>query len=303
MNWKNKFVMVTGGDGMIGQELVKQLEKEEANVIVVDVKRGKGHDLREYSNCLSWLESIRPEFIFHLAGIKGNIWKTQNEPVDFMGPMLQFNTNMIIAAQECGIKNFLYTSSIAVEQLETDAYPGWAKLTGEKLIEAMKIQYPIKYAISGHLDEPNYKPTSWEGTKWVIVRPANVYGRFDDYKNPEKRGMVISSLIHKALNNDYLEVWGDGNDIRDFINSKDVARGMILAMEQMPQSPVNLCSGEEVLIKDLALIIAKATGRNIRFDESKPKGAIRRVMKINWDFKPMIGLDEGIRDCVAYARN
>ena len=127
MIWKDKNVLVTGGMGMIGQELTEKLMVLGACVTVMDIKLGEEHDCREYSNCARFIEHYRPDFIFHLAGIKGNIWRTQNEPVDFMGPMLQFDTNMILAAQMYGVKKFLYTSSIAVENPESDKYPAWAK--------------------------------------------------------------------------------------------------------------------------------------------------------------------------------
>ena len=294
MNWKDKKVLVTGGDGMIGRELVEQLKILGAKVNIMDIKRDElppfipkishaHNDCRQYDDCIDRIQSFKPEFIFHLCGIKGNIWRNQHEPVDFMGNMLRFDTNMILAARECGVSNFLYTSSIAVENFETDMYPAWAKTTAEKLIEAVRIQYPAD-------------------TQYCIVRPANVYGRFDDYKHPELRGMVVSSLISKAIKNDVLEVWGDGSDIRDFINARDVAHGMIKAMEEMPQIPVNLCSGQEVTIKELAETIAKETDKIIIWDESKPKAAPRRVMKCNWDFTPQVSLQEGIKECVQYAK-
>lgn len=283
MEWFGKRVMVTGGDGMIGQELVEILLTKGAEVHVMDIKRGNIYDCRDFSNCISNINFFKPEYIFHLCGVKGNVWKTQHEPASFIAEMLRFDTNMIVAAQECKVSHFLYTSSIAVENMETDMYPAWAKMTGEKLIEAMMIQY--------------------NDTEWVRVRPANVYGRFDDYKTPEKRGMVISSLISKALKpGNTFDVWGDGSDIRDFINAKDVARGMIQAMEEGPPFPVNLCSGQEVTIRELATLIAERTGKDIFFDESKPRGAPRRVMKINWNFEPKITLAEGIKECVEYAR-
>jgi len=216
VDWKNKKVLVTGGKGMIGKELVEQLDQLGANVLIADLPRA---DMAVYSHCLQ--ACVNQEIVFHLVGVKGSPKMTKEKPADFMLPMLQCDTNMIRAAYECGVKQFLYTSSIAVLNPQTDVYPAWAKQTAEKLIEAMRIQYT-------------------KGTQYCIVRPANVYGRFDNFDNPN--AMVVTSLIKKALENKEFEVWGDGSEERDVVNAKDVARGMIMAIEHMPQDPVNLCS-------------------------------------------------------------
>lgn len=281
MEWKNKQILVTGSEGLIGKELTKQLRILGARVNRADFKLG--HDLRNRRQCDACLEGI--EYVFHLAGVKGNPKKTKERPVDFMGPMLQFDTNMIIKSQEKGVKGFLYTSSIAVENPETDFYPAWAKSTAEKLIEAMRIQYP-------------------EGTKYCIVRPANVYGRFDNFDNPD--AMVVTSFINKMIKDKKLVLDRKGaGQIRDIINAKDVARGMIQAIEGIDayqEYPVNLCSGKGVKIKDLAKTIADEL-KNIELeyqDLNLTLGPDKKVMKINWDFKPEISLEEGIKEVIKW---
>ncbi|MCH7534190.1 MAG: NAD(P)-dependent oxidoreductase [Bacteroidetes bacterium] len=286
MNWKNKKVLVTGSEGMIGKELTEQLSKlsDSINVYYIDkVGEYNNTDLTYKNICEAILSQTKPDYVFHLAGIKGNPKMTNERPVDFMGPMLQFDTNMIIAAQETGVKRFLYTSSIAVEHPESDKYPAWAKQTGETLIEAMRIQYP-------------------KGTKYTIVRPSNVYGRYDNFDNPN--AMVITSLISKVKRRAALELWGDGGQIRDFINSKDVARGMIKAMEDMPDRPVNLCSGKGISIKQVVEIISKETRKPIKHINTQGKimGQDRRVMMINWDFKPEIDIAKGIKEVIEWIK-
>jgi len=263
MNWKNKRVLVTGSEGMIGKELVillKELFPVNGNCELHQLDVKFGTDLRNYETCLEACKD--KDYVFHLAGVKGSPKMTKERPVDFMGPMLQFDTNMILAAQKYGVKKFLYTSSIAVENPESDKYPAWAKQTAETLIEAMRIQYPVKYAMGAHLNDTDEeiaereRSGDWIGTKYVIVRPANVYGRFDNFER--KDNMVITSLIKKAIDDKKLVMDKKGSEqIRDFINSKDVAKGMIQAMEQMPDKPVNLCSGEGWTIKLIAEIISK----------------------------------------------
>lgn len=285
VNWKNKRVLVTGAAGMIGKELCILLKDKGVILYETDLKGNYGgYDLTNLNTCMSLCLAI--DYVFHLAGIKGSPRMTKERPVDFMRPMLQFDTNMIHAAQACNVKRFLYTSSIAVLNPESDKYPAWAKRTGELLCEAMHIQYP-------------------QGTKYCIVRPANVYGRFDNFDN--QNAMVITSLIRKFINDDEIHVWGDGTEERDFINAKDVARGMITTMEQIPEEPINLCSGDVSTIKEAveAIQMALESKKRIVYEKSKATGDKRRVMpktKLK-GFKARISLIDGIEEVATYARD
>ena len=280
MIWKGKKVLVSGSEGMIGKELVIQLTELGAKVILFDIKTGA--DIRDINMINEYLYDYKPEYVFHLFGIKGNPRMTNERPVDFMGPMLQGDTNMILTAQKHEVKRFLYTSSIAVENPETDKYPAWAKQTAETLIEAMRIQYP-------------------QGTKYTIVRPANVYGRYDNFDNPN--AMVVTSLISKALKDNKLTIDTRGiAQVRDFINSKDVARGMIKAMEEMPENPVNLCSGKGIKIGTVVSIIADELKIPVeQFNLNIILGPDKKVMK-NPYIKPQITLEEGIKEVIEYAK-
>jgi len=280
--WQNKNILVTGGRGMIGQELIELLDKLGADVRVADIK--KGCDLRDFDNCLQACEGM--DFVFHLAGVKGSPKLTNEKPADFMGPMLQFDTNMILAAQLQGVRRFLYTSSIAVLNPETDKYPAWAKQTAEHLIEAQRIQN---------------KGATYVQTEYCIVRPSNVYGRFDDFSNPN--AMVITSLIGKAHSgSDTLEVWGDGSQTRDFVYAKDVAKGMMLVLEKLPTTPINLGSGYNTKISEVAEIIAKLCGKEVLYDKSKGIGAQNRPMDITeatkLGFKVNTSIPDGLKEVI-----
>lgn len=281
-SWKNKKVLVTGSEGMIGKELVKLLLDLGAKVDITDIKFRNNPKLRRrfditYKGVAEEIfeSKLGPfNYVFHLAGIKGNPKMTNERPVDFMGPMLQFDTNMILAAQKYKVKRFLYTSSIAVENPKSDKYPAWAKKTAETLIEAMRIQYP-------------------KGTKYTIVRPANVYGI---ESLDREHLMVVSDLVKKGLSGP-VKIWDDGQSVRDIINARDVARGMIRAMEELPDKPVNLCSGRGVKILDIAKEIAKNLKEDlITGPKTKPT---RRVMK-NPYIKPEVTLQDGIKEICDY---
>ncbi len=303
--YKNKKILVTGGTGLIGRPLVEMLTETGAKVKVVsldDPKRTPKRvkfiqaDLREFSNCMNVCKN--QDIIFHLAGIKGSPAMTQKQPASFFVPTISFNTNMMEAARRQKVKRFLYTSTIGVYApaeifheddvwktfpSENDRFAGWAKRMGELQAESYKIEY------------------GWD--KISIVRPANVYGPFDNFD--PKTAMVIPSLINRAMSGENpLVVWGDGSPIRDFIYSKDVARGMMLAVEKGTSIPINLGSGTGVTIKEVAEIIAKnIPGGPIKiiWDKTKPKGDKKRLMDMKrakklLGFKPVYSLKQGIKE-------
>jgi len=301
MKWKNKKVLVTGSEGMIGKELVILLKINLSTLLILFLLVDKnaivtkkylfnlGGQLSAAPIDLTYKEGVemlfktfKPDFIFHLVGIKGNPKMTKERPVDFMGPMLQFDTNMILAAQKYNVKKFLYTSSIAVENPESDKYPAWAKQTAETLIQAMRIQYP-------------------KGTEYCIVRPANVYGRYDNLNT--EYPMVVTKLIKEALANKKLVLDRKGSEqIRDFINAKDVAKGMIKAMEEMPTEPVNLCSKYGASINALGCIIAQELNIPIEYkDLNLVLGPDKKVMG-NPYITPEVTLQEGIKEILLHVK-
>ena len=283
--YKNKRILITGGTGMIGFQLVKLLSQFNTKISVASLEKNPHMpkntkfyrvDLRDYSNCLKITKKI--DLVFHLAGIKGSPKLTKKKPYSFMTPMLQFNTNMLEAAKKNKIKRFMYTSSIGVYHPNkimkeedvwktfpsyNDWYSGWAKRIGELQLDALSKEYPSKM-------------------KTVVVRPANVYGPYDNF-DPET-SMVIPSLISKFFKskNNKVDVWGDGSPVRDFIYSEDVANAMIALMYSSPQYPVNIGSGTGVKIKKVVEIINNYFNNSFKivWDTSKPSGDKKRLLEI-----------------------
>ncbi len=306
--YNGKRVLVTGGTGLIGRPLVEMLVAAGAVVTVVsldDPSRApagvtfKRADLREFNSCLEACQG--QEIVFQLAGVKGSPAMTAKRPASFFVPTITFSVNMMEAARRAGVERFLFTSSVGVYSpaevfyeddvwktfpSPNDRFAGWAKRMGELQAEAYKIEY------------------NWD--KISIVRPANVYGPYDNFD--PANAMVIPSLIRRVLDGERpLTVWGDGSPIRDFIFSKDVARGMLLAVEKGINEPINLGSGSGVTIKQIAEIVAANVPGgpvDIQWDITKPKGDAKRLMDMTrangYGFAPETNIEEGIKQTIQW---
>lgn len=304
--YKGKNILVTGGTGLIGRPLVEMLVEQGAKVTIVSLddpsRAPQGTefvqaDLREFSNCMDVCNGR--DIVFQLAGVKGSPAMTAKRPASFFVPTITFNTNVMEAARRSGVERYLFTSSVGVYcpaevfyeddvwktfPSPNDRFAGWAKRMGELQAEAYKIEY------------------GWD--KISIVRPANVYGPFDNF-DPEN-AMVIPSLIKRAIDGENpLNVWGDGSPIRDFIHARDVARGMMLAVEKGINEPINLGSGTGISIKQVAeTVAANVPGGpvKIEWDTSKPKGDAKRLMDMtrakSHGFETQVSLEEGIKETI-----
>ena len=303
---KDKKVLVTGGTGLIGRELVNLLLHEEAKVTVAAIDSGENLpetvsflkiDLREFSNCVEACKGM--DYVFNLVGIKASPKMCAERPSDIMVPMMQFNTNMAEAARRANVEWYLYTSSVGVyypkeilcedDVWETfpsknDWFGGWAKRMGELQLQSYSVKHP----------EFGYS----------IVRPANVYGAYDNF-DPEN-AMVIPSLIRKAFENDTLKVWGDGTPVHDFIHARDVARGMLFAVKNKVKQPLNLGSGEGVSISELVEVICDCLPKDMKvvWEKEKPTGDKKRIMDMtrafDLGFKNSVSLKEGILQTVMW---
>ena len=307
--FKDKSVLVTGGTGMIGRYLVDLLLERGAKVRIASIDDPSTVDPRveflhanllDINNCIKACENM--DYVFHLAGIKGSPAMTRQKPASFFVPTLLFSVNMMEAARKSGVEKYLFTSSIGVYSpaevfyeddvwktfpSENDIFAGWAKRMGELQAQAYDIEY------------------NWSDIS--IVRPANVYGRYDNFD--PGNAMVIPSLIKRALDGEApLTVWGDGSPVRDFIHAKDVARGMMFVMEQNIHEPVNLGSGQGVKIKDIVDIIVGQMPQKpeVVWDTSKPSGDKLRLMDTSriekYGFKLEVSLEEGISDTMKWYR-
>lgn len=320
MKWKEQNVVVAGGTGTIGIPLVNKLIKLGANVKVVSidspthVKELFGfnvnflqRDLTKIENCIEI--TADQDYVFNLVGIKGSTGIGEAKVASYLVPMLLFQTNLMEAAFRNNVKRYLFTSSICgYPQLETpkeenimwngmpkqnDRIPGIAKRVGEIQGEAYMLEY------------------GWDAVR--IVRPSNVYGAFDDF-NPIT-AQVIPSLINRIFKGENpLKVWGDGNAIRDFVYSEDVAHWMIIAIENAPSCvPINIGNGKGITIKEITNLILKYTSKfgynpRVEWDTTKPTGDPVRILSIKraeelLNYKVLTNLNDGIKETVEWYAN
>jgi len=298
--FEKRNVLVTGGTGLIGRQIVDIICDAGANVKIVSLDKIKVSDraehvcgdLTNYEFCKDVTRDM--DFVFHVAGIKGSIEVTKKKPASFFVPLLMFNTNVLEACRINKVKKVVYTSSIGAyasaevfretDNLDgppMDMFPGWAKRMAELQVQAYKIQYGLD--------------------NFSIVRPCNVYGPGDNF-DPDN-AMVIPTLMHRIYNKENpVVVWGDGSAIRDFAYSRDVAEGVILALYHGTKSSfVNLGSGRGYSIRELVETLNSFIDFNYVFDSSKPSGFPRRVMDISLaqkliNYNPTTSLLDGLKE-------
>ncbi|MBN2406677.1 MAG: NAD-dependent epimerase/dehydratase family protein [Elusimicrobia bacterium] len=299
-SFEGKNVLVTGGTGLIGRQVVDYLCSAGASVRIVSldsitVDDRAEHitgDLTSFDLCKEVTGDM--DYVFHMAGIKGSIEVTKKKPASFFVPLIMFNTNVLEACRLNKVEKVVYTSSIGAyssaevfkegentEGPPMDMFPGWAKRMAELQVQAYSIQYGLE--------------------NFSIVRPCNVYGPGDNF-DPEN-AMVIPTLMYRIYKKeDPVVVWGDGSAIRDFAYSRDAAEGTILALYHGTRSKfVNIASGRGYSIKELVETLNEFLDFNYEFDADKPSGFPKRVMDISLareliDYNPTTSLLDGLKE-------
>jgi GDP-L-fucose synthase len=329
--WKNKRVLVTGGAGFLGSFLVEKLIQRGAADILVpriehynlvdreDICRLLGEALaapeKRPSHLLpagfqtAALPNFKPSdlVIIHLAAKVGGIGANREHPADFFYDNLMMGVELIHQAWQCGVGKFValgtvcaYPKFTPVPFHEDDLWNGYPEETNAPYGLAKKM-----LLVQAQAYRQQY------GYNAIFLLPVNLYGPRDNF-NPVT-SHVIPALIRKCLEAEQhgekeIVVWGDGSPTREFLYVEDAAEGILLASEKYDgPDPVNLGSGNEISIKDLAEMIARQTGfkGKLVWDTSKPNGQPRRGLDVSraerlFGFHAGTNFEQGLRRTIAW---
>ena len=291
-------IYIAGHNGMVGSACKRALEaKGYKNIIGFSSKE---LDLRDQRAVFEMLEREKPKAIIDAAAKVGGILANSTYPYEFLMDNMLIQNNLIKAAHELDIPKFIFLGSSCIypkmapqplkeEYLltgpleETNQWYAIAKISGVKLIEALRDQYNRDY---------------------VSLMPTNLYGPGDNYDLETSH--VLPAMLrkfHEAKENNHSDVvlWGTGTPKREFLHVDDLANAVVFALEnKMEESLYNVGSGEEISIKELAELIQEITGHkgNIVWDKSKPDGTPRKLMDsgklFNLGIKPYKLISKGI---------
>ena len=306
--WPTRRVMVTGGAGFLGVWVVRKLRQRGCQSIFVP--RSQDYDLRHGEDRRRAISAAAPEIIIHLAARVGGIGANRAHPAEYFYDNLMMGVPLLHEAWRAGVSKFVaigtvcaYPKFTPVPFREDDLWDGYPEETNAPYGLAKKM-----LLVQSQAYRQQY------GYNSIFLLPVNLYGPGDNF-DPES-SHVIPALIKKCVDaktrgDEAIEVWGDGSPTREFLYVEDAAEGILLAAEHYNESqPVNLGSGHEVSIKALVEMIARLTdftGR-IVWDRTRPNGQPRRSLDTSrahrlFGFKAQMGLEEGLRQTIAWYRD
>ncbi|MEL7691453.1 GDP-L-fucose synthase [Citromicrobium bathyomarinum] len=291
-----KSVYVAGHRGMVGAALVRRLKGEASRILISD----RCTDLREQAAVRGWFAEHRPDVVVVAAAKVGGILANDSYPAEFLYDNLMIEANLVEAAHRYGTEKLLFLGSSCIypkmapqpmreEALltgplePTNEWYAIAKIAGIKLCQAYRRQY---------------------GRDFISAMPTNLYGPGDNYDL--EKSHVLPALIRKAheakkAGADSITIWGSGTPLREFLHVDDLADACVFLLKTYSgEEHVNVGSGKEIAIGDLADMVAQVIGFNgmVKRDPTKPDGTPRKLMDsgrlqaMGW--RPSIPLEDGI---------
>ncbi len=272
-----KRVWVAGHRGMVGGAVVRRLQSSGCDIVTV------GHadlDLRRQKDVEDWMAANRPDAVVIAAATVGGIQANSTRPAEFLYDNLAIETNIVQAAHACGTGKLLLLGSACIYPREaaqpmaesalltgplepTNEWYAIAKIAGIKLCQAYRRQY---------------------GSDFISAMPNNLYGPGDNFDLESSHVLpALMRKIHEAklAGRDTVELWGTGKPLREFLHVDDLADALVFLLERYSDEPhVNVGTGEEISIRDVAGLIAEVVGWTGAFvyDDSKPDGVPRKVI-------------------------
>lgn len=301
----NKRICVTGGAGFLGSFIQESLKKRGVTDIFIPLR--KQYDLIEVSDIRRMLSDAKPDVIIHLAANVGGIGANMEHPAEFFYDNLMMGVQLIHESWKAGVEKFVAIGTICaypkytpIPFKEDDLWNGYPEETNapyglaKKMLLVQSQAYRKQYGFNS-----------------IYLLPVNLYGPRDNF-NP-KSSHVIPALIHKCyeakLNHiSEVVIWGDGSPTREFIYAGDAAEGIVMATEKYDgPEPVNIGSGMEISIKDLAELIARLIGYEgkLVYDTGKPNGQPRRALDVSrareyFGFTAKMSFEDGLKQTIDY---
>ena len=294
----NSKVYVAGNTGLVGSAIVRMLHRKGYTNIL---STPSSHfDLRRQDDVGRFFQINEPEYVYLAAAKVGGIGANRDYPAHFIYDNLMIQSNIINASRKFGVKKLLFLGSSCIypkmceqpikeEYLMTgpleptnDAY-AIAKIAGIKMCQAYRQQY---------------------GFNAISLMPTNLYGPNDNFDRETSHVLpaLISKFSDAKESGDFVTCWGDGSAMREFLHVDDLAEACFTCMKDYNSpEPINVGTGEDVTIKQLAETIAKTVGYDdiINWDTSKPNGTPRKVLNVDkiksLGWEPSISLEDGIK--------
>ncbi len=298
-----KNILITGGAGFLGSNLVDLIKEKVSDHSQIKIPRSKELDLRNWNNCLKVLDDV--DIVIHLAAKVGGIGYNQTHPAELFYDNAIMGIQLLEAARRKNIEKFVIVGTVCaypkftpVPFREDEIWNGYPEETNapyglaKKMLLVQSQAYREQYGFNS-----------------IYLIPVNLYGPGDNF-NP-KSSHVIPALIKKFVDaksngEKEVEIWGTGKASREFIYVGDAARAILLATEKYNyKDPINIGSGKEITIKELVALISEEVGYNdkIIWDKNKPDGQPRRCLNIDkakkdFGFEAKVPIGEGIKRTV-----
>lgn len=270
----NKKILVTGGSSMVGKHLKSFLP----NAIYLS---SSDCDLRNLNDTYEVFKTHKPDVIIHLAAKVGGILDNINDPVGFFDDNIYMNTNVIKCAHALGIQKVISILSTCIypDVLSEDNYP--IKEEYLHLGPPTKTNFAYGYAKRCMAVQMNAYNEQF-GTDYSYLTPCNLYSEYDHFEG--NKAHFVSSLIKKIFiakknNQEYIELFGSGNPLRQFMYAEDLAKAIVLTLEKGQRFNYNVCTPENLSIKqiaEIALVACDASHLKIIWDKTKPDGQFRK---------------------------